>query len=310
MRRALRYLPLVVGLCALGLAALLLRRPPEAIEASWPTGPAFEATARIGALIETGWVEREAKVEGNGATRVVDFVGESEPRRETVALPTSAAFARNYVLSSGEGSEGRSRREIRRKGALEPSLAEEIDPGTGVAVLRESYRADGRLASRTELRDVRVLSPEGSSSPVSRSPIGTPITRSELQTAVGWSPSEVGWVPDGYEPTGLFRHPGGPDGTYAEQRFSDGLRTLSLFERRQGSHGRGAGQAGHGRGRGRGGPPAAGRPQVTDLGMALSVRQRRGDRVLVLVGDVTRDDALAVLSSIPSEQPDEAGVVR
>jgi negative regulator of sigma E activity len=47
-----------------------------------------------------------------------------------------------------------------------------------------------------------------------------------------------------------------------------------------------------------------GRIQTLDLGLARAARQRRGDMVVIVVGDLPVEDAERVLRSVPQREAD------
>lgn len=295
-----------VGVLLLAAGLLALRRPTPPAPAASVREPDYRAHAVLGARTATGWVEREAIVACRGGRRSV-AVEDGETRVEPPTLDAEALRG-TYVTAERTGPVllGRPTVEtvVTRKGAAVPSLVLAADAETGAILRREACRADGSLASRLELTSIDYgLATESLPSPA-ESGGDEPASPDDLRGYAGISPVEPTDLPTGYRLEGLYRAPSGHARGYAEFRYTDGLRTLSVYERAAGgptAQESGGPRRGRGAGRGRGGPPEVGRPQVTDIGIALSARQRRGGLIVLVVGDVTPDEAIRVLESIEPE---------
>jgi len=311
LRSRLKQLALVMA-CLLLVGAggyVLLNRRPAARPAA--TEPDFTAQALVGTLTPDGWVEREAVIASAGGRRTASLGTGSQPVAQASQAVDPGRLADTYEVTTGPGpvAAGRAttRTEVTRKGAAAPALIMDRDSQTGAVLLRESYRVDGRLATRTVLTRVEYGTPPTESAPATES-VTEPerqMTPEEVASTAGFTPSEPTHLPDGYRRVGLYGYPRGRGWGrgYAEYRYTDGLRPLSVYERTPGGWGPGGPPGrGGGRGYGRGGPPETGRAQVTDLGIALSARQRRGRIIAVVTGDITADDAVDVLESIPPGQ--------
>lgn len=343
MRRAAWALAVIGMATAVGTGAywLIASRDGESRLAGLHTRPveSFVAQASVGVLTPGGWVERAATLEGSdGSVRTV-FADTGEQllddgaqvvrvRRGRAAewfggsqlFPTPEKLAEAYSSTTGPGQPIAGRPTVRttliRRATGRPALVVDADVETGLVLRRESYRQDGRLAARTEIREVQYgvhVTPVSvhAEPPESDDQSAPDMTLDEFHAVADFEPVAPTYVPAGYRSEGFHGHRCPRGRLYGEFRYHDGIRPLSVFERRPGGESQRAGDegAGPGRGRGRGwgGPPAGrgragvGRPQVSDLGIALSVRQRRGDIVVDVTGDVTTEEAVHVLESIPAQ---------
>jgi negative regulator of sigma E activity len=167
---------------------------------------------------------------------------------------------------------------------------------------------------------------------------GARLSVEALSKRVGFEVAQPGYLPSGYVLVGgylghgLDRGPG-----MAELRYTDGLRLMSVFERPGGAeedstapevgggrgrrHGRdgrspevgggrgrrrggrgGGGEMSGGMGRGRRGRHGFGAPReemtITDRGGAKALRYSRGDRVVVVVGDLPEEELVRVAKSV------------
>lgn len=288
--------------------ALLYRRPAAPLV---PREPDFTAQAVVGTLTPDGWVEREAAIASAEGERAVSVASGGATAAQAAAPIDARALADVYDVTVAPGPivGGRPtiRTQVSRKGAATPAVVMDRDSETGAVLRRESYRIDGRLATRTELTSVEYGAPSAESVPAvgQTAEPEREMTAEEVALVAGFTPSEPSYVPEGYRRVGLYGYPGGQGRGrgYAEYRYTDGLRPLSVYERTPGGWGPGGpGGRGGGRGWGKGGPPETGRAQVADLGIALSARQRRGRIIAVVTGDITASDAVNVLDSIPPGQ--------
>jgi hypothetical protein len=173
---------------------------------------------------------------------------------------------------------------------------------------RRSYDADGHLVSETEIAEVLEWPPTpvmpALDAAVSRLPKPAPdesLTDAEFADRAGFSPLRPVYVPSGYQEIGLFAHTCPHGRTYAEARYFDGLRVLSVFERPGGGPGGGGGGLGQGRGwrHGQGRDMESSEPSLVDEGQAKTVRARRGRHRVFVTGDLTQEEILRVVNSIP-----------
>jgi len=204
-----------------------------------------------------------------------------------------------------------------------------IDPTTRLILRRLTYDADGHLVAATELTRINSaanIDPSDLEVPAGWSQVDSEQAAVEMPEAdfeqrAGFAPRWPSYVPLGYEARGLYANTCPHGRYYAELRFADGLRVLSVYEHRPGGPGgmggrgggppwsgpgvaRGPGGRGGGRGQGRGpGPHHFGqpdrRPVLIDQGQAKTVRQRRSDMMIVVTGDLTEAQILQVIESIP-----------
>lgn len=184
------------------------------------------------------------------------------------------------------------------------------DAETGVPLARQSYLHDGQLASRAQILSIDYSAEPSPIDPVElpgRSVAGELMSAEKFARRASFTPVEPGYLPEGYRAEGLFCHDCDRGRAYAEYRYTDGLRILSVYQRHprgeQGGRGRGRGP-GRGRGMGPGAESHIGRIQTLDLGLARAARQRRGDMVVIVVGDLPVEDAERVLRSVPQREAD------
>jgi hypothetical protein len=105
-------------------------------------------------------------------------------------------------------------------------------------------------------------------------------------------------VPKGYREVGLFARTCPRGRTYAELVYFDGLRVLSIFERPGGGPGGGQGR-GFGHRRGQAAHAETPDPVLVDEGQAKTVRVRRGSVRVFVTADLTQQEILRVVNSIP-----------
>ena len=164
---------------------------------------------------------------------------------------------------------------------------------------------------------------------------GPRLTMAQLARQMGFKVREPKYMPSGYVLTGCYVQEWGRHGNrMAELRYTDGLRVLSVFERekgewmeageergrRGGGRGRGAerergagGGGGRGRGEGRGGgrgegrgrgggfgfgPPGREDMTLVDRGTEKALRYLGDKLVVVVVGDLTKDEIVRVARSV------------
>jgi len=347
-RRAL-VVRVIAGLAlgaAVGAAFVVAVRALRAREAG--QGATYTAVAIVGVRTTDGWFEREAEIEGVGRSRRTEFRGvpgylldDGATLRVLGADGALAVLAGSesgadlsalspaYTVTRGTGAPVAGRPvdkvTLTRNATGREAMVVEADRDTGVALRKTSYRQDGTVVSRTEVTRIRYgavlrhsMAAPASESSAPGEEAGAEMTEGAFRAFADFSPVAPSAIPAGYAPVGFHGHQCEHGRWYAEYRYSDGLRALSVFERHpRGQGGPQGGGAGGGRGRGYGGgrgnqagagsesaepgTPQAGSVVVVDEGFAVTFRQRRGDRVVLVTGDVTRTEALAVLDSVPIE---------
>ncbi len=191
-----------------------------------------------------------------------------------------------------------------------PALAQWIDPTTQLVTKRLTYDADGHLVAATELTSFRPQAQAAQQALVIPAdwrkvdPEETDVRRISMRAfrdLAGYEPRPPARLPTGYTEEGLYLRTCPRGCPYAELRYSDGLRVLSVYEHRPCGRGQGRGPHRYGRGGGGecgGGPPDA-HPVLIDRGQAKTVRQRRPDLMVVVTGDLTERGMLEVVLSIP-----------
>ncbi len=243
-------------------------------------------------------------------------------------------FLENYSVKPGSSAvvAGRPASEVRvvaRRYPRRTAMEFWIDPATRLILRRLTYDADGQPVAATELTRV---SPAGDIDP---SELAIPaawrkldpeeaavrMSEGDFEQRAGFAPRWPSYVPPGYQKRGLYANTCPHGRYYAELRYADGLRVLSVYEHRPGGRGgmgrgrggppwsrpedaEGSGGARGGRGRGRGpGPHHFGqpdpRPVLIDRGPAKTARQRRSEMMIVVAGDLTEKRIRQVIESIP-----------
>jgi len=392
----------------------------ELLRAAFTEGTevSFVGEGKIGLLMGGEWTERRARIAqakgrrcvgggdwGRGAALLMDGetvwrldarhkvavgVGPMEGRRDWELL------LRNYRVRN-EGEEEVAGRLARRIAVLSrrrrrPAMRVWVDPKTKVALRNDNFDTNGRRVARAVLESIdfskapddEVLQiPEHWRKVWPGGKPGESTTLEQFAATAHFTPLPPTHTPRGYESQGLYSRTGRSGREHAEFRYRDGLRTLSVFERRppegfgpgapgparggglEGGPGRGMGRGpgppdargpesdprrGEGRrfgrppegngdegveprgGRGQGPPfgrrpereggevreprgergpgPYAGRgpgrrggrgPALIDQGATKSIRQMRGDLLVVVTGDLPTRDLLRVLQSIPEK---------
>lgn len=221
---------------------------------------------------------------------------------------------------------------IRPQGSEEARLELTVDTATSYPLRFERHGSDGRLASSTVYRHVdfaaappprlavpAVATPAG---PGARADRATAATEQQLVALLGGPLLKPTYLPQGFRPRGLFMHNLGQRKT-AEIRYFDGLRNLAVMQARRPEKAlgeRGAARGGPGAGRhGTGGRwgfwqrlhPQAKRSAEAQRARAAAggvrhsmwrgnvIRERRGDRVVIIAGDLPAEELQKVMSSIP-----------
>ncbi|MFB3882779.1 MAG: sigma-E factor regulatory protein RseB domain-containing protein [Armatimonadota bacterium] len=206
-----------------------------------------------------------------------------------------------------------------------------LDNETGFALKRERHNAEGRLVSATEYSKVAFggsVSEDLFAVPPSfviayRPPPAEKLTVEGLRERVGFEVSAPGHLPAGFVLTGGYVGEWGRWGLQAaELRYTDGIRVLSVYERQhrgerdggrrrhgrrgwgegdgRGRRGGRGGERGHGRGGGGGGgfgPPGE-EMSFSDRGYEKAVRLLGPSVVVIVVGDLTREELERVARSV------------
>jgi len=244
----------------------------------------------------------------DAAARTATAVGPAESRLDWARLRRSYSVlpvgAQTVAGRACQGVMLVSRRTRQR------ALAEWIDPTTLLVTKRLTYDADGHLVAATELTGFQPqarATREALAIPVDWHKVDLEeadvrqITMKAFRDLAGYEPRPPGRLPKGYRQEGLYLRSCPRGCPYADLRYSDGLRVLSVYEHRPCGQGRGRGPHRYGRGGGGecgAGPPDA-RPVLIDRGQAKTVRQRRPDLMVVATGDLTEREILDLVLSIP-----------
>ena len=177
------------------------------------------------------------------------------------------------------------------KCACNPSEKLWIDKVSSVALKTEKYGSDGKITSSTEYRSVDYSARPAASA--FRVPSGwktvklagaSAVGLEAVRKAVGFTPKKPGYVPNGYRFDDYYVR-GTPRCTlFAGLRYTNGMNTISVFERKGGCFGPGFGR---GRGRGRGAQCGRGGCPWTGPGCHLLVNNPQARIVHTTVGDLT-----------------------
>ena len=183
-----------------------------------------------------------------------------------------------------------------------------IDKTSLIALKTERHNSDGRLAISTEYvkanfagRPAATLFavPKGWKSVHLA---GGTTTESQVRKAVGFTPVKPGYVPKGYSYSGCSTCNTCATMQCAGFRYSNGLNTISIFERKGACNGNGA-CCGTGRGRGwrggrgAGGGPGTGTCRLADNLQARMYRATAGDLTVILVGDIAENELQKMANS-------------
>jgi hypothetical protein len=243
-------------------------------------------------------------------------------------------FLENYSVKPGSSAvvAGRPASEVRvvsRRYPRRTAMELWIDPGTRLILRRLTYDADGHLVASTELTRVSPasdLDPSELAIPAAWTKLdpeeaAVRMSEDDFEQRAGFAPRWPSYVPQGFQKRGLYANTCPHGRYYAELRYTDGLRVLSVYEHRprgrggmggrgggppwsrsEGADGGGGRRQGRGQGRGQGphhfGQPDA-RPVLIDRGQAKTVRQRRSEMMVVVTGDLTEQRIRKVIESIP-----------
>jgi hypothetical protein len=341
MRAARVVLILVIALLLVGAAAVWQRNRQAATAASLEgildetlragTAEPVEARGRTRVLVGSAWQDSPMGLRQAGGRALISLGqrpgavellddGERLWRLEaspTVLGPSSrridwSLLRRNYELRRAPtrtlaGLEATGVRLVNRRTRR---VAEDfwVCVPLRLVLARRSYDADGHLVSETEIAEALEWPPTpvtpALDAAVGRLPKPAPdesLTDSEFADRAGFSPLRPAYVPSGYQEIGLFAHTCPHGRTYAEVRYYDGLRVLSVFERPGGGPGGGGGGLGQGRGwrHGQGRDMESSEPSLVDEGQAKTVRVRRGGHRIFVTGDLTQEEILRVVNSMP-----------
>ncbi len=200
-----------------------------------------------------------------------------------------------------------------------------VDRETGFPLKRERYNVEGKLTSGTEFVEVRFGAAVDRSmfqvprgwQVVNAENDGGPLTIGQVGRRLGFTVLVPRYLPPGYRFTGCYVGQRGRRGwRMAELRYTDGLRVLSVFQRKREEmrgggrgHGRGGGGSGRGRSRGRGrgagnhggpgfGPPGMEEMTLVDRGSAKALRYLGKERAVVVIGDLPAEELMRVARSV------------
>jgi outer membrane lipoprotein-sorting protein len=185
-----------------------------------------------------------------------------------------------------------------------------IDTAVKVALKHERYGSDGRVTTRTEYASVDFGARPSSS--LFTVPHGWKSVRlgggssdvglDSVRRQVGFTTSKPGYVPRGYLFDGYYVRETPGRVRFAGLRYTNGLNTISIFERKGDcpSRGfrRGAGGGRHGRG------PGGGRRGAGDCVMAAEnpharmLRVTTGELTVILVGDIAETELRKMADSL------------
>lgn len=230
--------------------------------------------------------------DGKSITRLVAasktaYVSETPDAPEQLDLLLS-----NYspVLIGSAKIAGRDCYEIKLapKCACNPYKKLWIDKGTHLALKIERYGTHGELVSSTEYKHVDYAARPAASE--FRAPSGWKkislagaegVGLAAVKKVVGFAPVKPGYVPKGYRFDNYYLRTTPRCAPFAGLRYTNGLNTISVFERKGGCFGPGY-CCRRGRGRGRGCADCA-----TGEGCCLLINQPQGTMVHRTVGDLT-----------------------
>lgn len=196
-----------------------------------------------------------------------------------------------------------------------------LEDDTDFALRRERYTMEGRLATSTEFLSVEFGAPVPSAT--FRAPEGWPVTHEPspapavpldvLSERLGIPVHSPRYLPEGYDLVGTYAASHGRwEREMAEFRYTDGIRSLSVFERNResrqeggrGRRGAGAPPPGRGRGgrrggeRGRGFGPPDDQVTVMEHGHEKALRYLGKTHVVMVVGDLPTDELLQIARSV------------
>ncbi|MBM3476207.1 MAG: hypothetical protein FJX75_23290 [Armatimonadetes bacterium] len=246
-------------------------------------------------LLDDG--DRVWRLDAGGATSL-----QPSPRRVEWVL-----LGRNYRIRAAENDEiaGQPATGIALESKRTGRRAEVlwIEAGHSLILGRWTYDAHGHLVAQTEVDDVRsqgyAESRERLGAALARlpkAPTETPLTDAQFSERSGFAPLRPTHVPRGYREVGLYARTCPRGRVYAELVYFDGLRVMSIFERPGGRGGRGQGRGWR---HGLGAQAETAEPVLVDEGQAKTVRVRRGNVRVFVTADLTQEEILRVVNSIP-----------
>ena len=184
-----------------------------------------------------------------------------------------------------------------------PSKTIWVDKKSYVGMKNERFSSDGRLTMSTEYTKINYSDRPSSSSfeiPKGWQTVqlaGTDDSLEGVRKQVGFTPIKPGYVPKGYTFGGysIQQSPGGA--LFAGLRYTNGLNTISVFERNKDCGGRG-----FGRGRGRGWMHGRGGKGSDECMLydpqTRMMRTTAGDITVILVGDIAQTEMQKMADSI------------
>ena len=194
------------------------------------------------------------------------------------------------------------RLEPRYKG--NPSKKLWIDKTSMVALKTERYDSDGKLATSTEYTTIDFsIRPSSSLFTIPRGWKSVRLAGESsydspdaVRKAVGFAPLKPGYVPRGYSFDGYYIRETRATVRFAGLRYTNGLNTISVFERKGPcpgfGRGRGRGARHQGRGAGAGSCLLAEDPQARMLSTNV------GDLAVIVVGDISETELKKMASSL------------
>jgi len=296
----------------------------------------LEGEATVGTLVRGQWLERRARIRKGEGRVLVSFL-DGEPANpllddgerlweldrdaETaIAIGPSPRQRDMDLLLTNYRAERGQARTVAGMQAMTLILRSVhdghearriwVDPESRAVLGRETRDVDGRLVARTVFTAVTpgVAVPDLSGAlpaewrrEVHPEDEAIPTDEMEFEEEHGFAVRSPSYLPPGYQREGVYVRRCERGRAYAELRYHDGLRTMSVFEYRPRRAGRGrggaggggkGGQAGWGRGRGAG-------PELIDQGQMKSLRDRRDELVVVSTGDLTVEELKRVAAGIP-----------
>ena len=191
---------------------------------------------------------------------------------------------------------------IRPRYSGNPSKKLWVDQSTFVALKTERLGPDGKITMSTEYTSVDYSKVPPTS--LFAVPSGWKIVRlaesgdsslDSVRKAVGVTPMKPGYVPKGYRFDGYYVRENPRAMCFAGLRYTDGMNTISIYERRCCGQGRGMG-----RGRGPGGGTCNGdcAPCImAETPQAQMARVFVGDLTVIVVGDITSSELTKIANS-------------
>lgn len=185
---------------------------------------------------------------------------------------------------------------IRPKYAGNPSKRLCVDKSTFLALKTERFDSDGKLSLSTEYTSIDYSKRPAAS--LFGVPNGWKTMRlsgsgdsslDAVRQSVGFMPVKPGYMPKGYTFDGYYVRENPRNVRFAVLRYTNGMNTLSLYQRRCAGQGRGQGRgAGRGMGRGRGQMAGQNFPSaiLAETPHAQMAQVFVGDLTVIVVGDM------------------------